>query len=278
MVHTCQKSFLFISIFVGLLLVSRSLANPSASQGEAKPDIKEETAPSNDPQSSQTPTSDNKTEDIQEEEAVIKPKTRRIPVPQFEGEKFVLNLTEEAFDSTVKHSQSIVLIAAKWCPHCRNYLPDFNRLAYDVTMDESHIGKGWKFGRYFTQDMDTTQRDPLMKKFDLDAVPKLLIIKDNRYWVYDSTDKVFDKVVGFVANLDYQKSRLYPSYVPDFYDNFRTFFREIKRGIDITIEEQPETFTKFKVFCGVVTAVFGFFLILAIFSGGKKEDHVKKEK
>ena len=210
------------------------------------------------------------------EEEPKKPKTRKIKVPQYEGAKYVQNVTVEDFDAVVKSAPTVVLIAAHWCPHCRNYLPEFNRLAFDLTENAELAGPGWKFARYFTQESERSQRDPMMKKFDLEAVPRLLVVKDNRYWVFDSSDKLFDKVVAWIGNQDYEKAKLYPSYVPDFYDNIRSFFREIARGIEVTISENPQKFAQFKLFAAVVGGVFVLLLLVALVSGGSAEKSKKE--
>ena len=252
---------------VWLLLLALMVASVCAESDATNPEIPADIKPENANESEAT------------EQEPKKPKMRRVKVPQYEGEKFVQNVTVEDFDSVVQSAPTVVLIAAKWCPHCRNYLPEFNRIAFEYTEGAELAGAGWKFARYFTQESESSQRDPLMKKFDLDAVPRLLIFKDNRYWVYESTDKLFDKVTAWISKQDYEKAKLYPSYIPDFYDNIRSFFREIMRGVDITIQENPEKFGQFKVFAGIVGGVFGLFFLLALLSGGSEshESQAKKK-
>ena len=202
-----------------------------------------------------------------------KPNKIRMPVPQVIGKRYVHNLTISNFDEFVQRKPTIVLVAADWCPHCRNYMPDFNIIAYNMGESQEYQGPRWTVARYYT--LGQNQRDPIMKKFDLEAVPRILLIKDNRYWVYEG-DKTLEKITAFITNLDDDKSKFYPSYIPDFWDDARKFWREILKSIDHTRQQNPEKIDQFVKLAGVILAVFGLLFMYALFYGRETVDNTKK--
>lgn len=210
-------------------------------------------------------------------------KVKKVPVPQVIGARYIHNLTEENFDTFVSKQPTVVLIAARWCPHCKTYLPDFNMLAYHISEEKHYAGEKFAIALYYTR--DGNQKDPVMKKFDLDAVPRILVIKDNRYWVYSDQRRSLDVVTGYINSLDYNKAKLYPTYVPDFVDDVRRFFREIKNSVELTIAENPEKVGHFKLFAIIVAGIFVLLTVLAMLSDksepakeAKKEQEAKKDK
>ena len=193
-----------------------------------------------------------------------KPKKRRIPVPQVEGGYYVQNLTDTNFDTIVKSRPTVVLVASEWCPHCKNYMPDFYILAYHLHKgaEDGYNGAPFQSARYYTAN-NNNRKDEIMKKFDLDAVPKILVIKDNRYWIFDGK-KTRENISAFINELDYDKAKLYPSYVPDFWDETRRFFRDIMKAIDNTAKENPEKIGQFKIFATAVGGIFAVFMVFAM--------------
>ena len=54
-------------------------------------------------------------------------------LPQYAGAKYVTNLTKDNFEQKTKGQSNlqVVFVGADWCPHCKNFKPDYNIMAYD---------------------------------------------------------------------------------------------------------------------------------------------------
>lgn len=66
-----------------------------------------------------------------------------LDLPQFAGEKFIKEVSAEDFESATKNKGSdivIVFFGADWCPHCRNFKPEFNIMAHTVKVQKLYKG------------------------------------------------------------------------------------------------------------------------------------------
>ena len=278
---TKQSAKIFLLLCLALLTIAQKKGRAQSEQFKDADTHKEQAAQQETIKQEETPESPELTKvDTSDStgEEPKKPKTIMVPIPQVRGRRYVHNLTDETFDEFVNKKPTIVLVAAEWCPHCKNYIPDFNILAFTMGEDEKYTGEKWATALYYTKGQNV--RDPIMKKFDLEAVPRLIMIKDNRYWVYDQ-DKTLEKISNFVANLNYDLAKYYPSYVPDFVDDVRKFFRDIRKSIDLTMQHHPERFEQFKLLIAVIGLFFGALFFYALLFGSKGDDSdahkVKKE-
>lgn len=80
-----------------------------------------------------------------------KPKEHEIKsdldLPQFYGARFIEELKPEDFEAKTKNTgnlQNLIFFGADWCPHCRNFIPEFNILAHSIEIEAKGKGK-YKF-------------------------------------------------------------------------------------------------------------------------------------
>lgn len=74
-----------------------------------------------------------------------------LDLPQFAGEKYVVDVTAENFEELTKGKGSdvvIVFFGAEWCPHCRNFKPEFNIMAHSAIAEKKFKTK-FHFLRHF---------------------------------------------------------------------------------------------------------------------------------
>jgi thiol-disulfide isomerase/thioredoxin len=260
-----------------LLVAAQKKGRAESEEFKVADTYKEEASQVKETQQTQAPESVANSADTssQAETTEKKPKTIMVPVPQVRGRRYVHNLTDESFDAFVNKQATIVLVAADWCPNCKEYIPNFNILAYTLSEDEKYTGERWATALYYTNNRN--EIDPIMKKFDLESVPKLIMIKDNRYWVFDQ-EKILDKVIDFVANLNYDEAKFYPSYVPDFVDDIRRFFRDIRRSLETTMQHNPEKIDQFKLLGAGIGTFFGALFLFALLFAPKSEHSADKAK
>jgi len=71
-------------------------------------------------------------------------------LPQFRGADFVIDLKPQFFELETKDKSrtAVIFFGVDWCPHCRNFVPEFNIAAYENHYTKKYAEKDLVFFKY----------------------------------------------------------------------------------------------------------------------------------
>lgn len=110
---------------------------------------------------------------------------------------WVVELTEDNFDSLVSTGIWMVDVYAPWCSHCRQLTPVWEKLAQELGPGGIKVAK-----------IDGTREKLLVKRFHVQAFPSIFLLRDGQTWEYKGPRTL--KALSEFALEGYKKAKALP--------------------------------------------------------------------
>ena len=97
-------------------------------------------------------------------------------------------VAEEVAESFQNGSPKIVLYYVPWCPHCKNMMPEWNKLEQSMNGSQTNVNK-----------VNCEENPEEAKKNNVDGFPTIILFKDGKSIPYEG-DRSAEAIKDFVEN------------------------------------------------------------------------------
>ena len=99
-----------------------------------------------------------------------------------------MEVSEEVSESFQNGSPKIVLYYVPWCPHCKNMMPEWNKLEQSMNGSQTNVNK-----------VNCEENPEEAKKNNVDGFPTIILFKDGKSIPYEG-DRSAEAIKDFVEN------------------------------------------------------------------------------